>query len=55
MEGYKYKSTPVENSIVKNKTVLVPQINRGELIDSDGLIPRTIKELFEQVALRRNT
>ena len=47
MEGYKYKATPIENSIVKNKTVLVPQINRGEVTDSDGLIPRTIKELFE--------
>lgn len=55
MEGYKYKPVPVENSVVKGKSILVPVINQHEVgQNSDGLIPRVIKDLFEQIAVKRN-
>ena len=51
MDGYKYAKSP------SNPSVLVPQIDtsaskRREHQFDDGLIPRAIRQLFEQVKLK---
>ena len=50
MEGYKYISHPTKPQFMMP---LVPKNSAYETFDQDGLIPRSIRELFSTVEKRK--